>query len=142
MTYQQDFNLFIGGKTGILKGNSFLFLDVTIRCALCLNTFLAPIFKILIVIFKIIVYIHALLIVGLQVNNENLIVKNLHNVKNLSSGSEITALSWGDPTEMDILIGTKDQSVKVYDSEFKAFTSCMKTRFGEGPIVGLTRFNK
>lgn len=79
---------------------------------------------------------------GLQINNEKIIAKNLHNVKNLSSGSEITALTWGDTTETDILIGTKEQTVKVYDSEFKAFSSCMKTKFGQGPIVGLTRYNK
>lgn len=80
-------------------------------------------------------------LLGLQITNE-VIVKNLQSAKYLSPHMEITSLAWGDETESNILIGTKDQTVKVYDSEFMAFSSSMKAKYGSGPIVGITRFNQ
>lgn len=60
----------------------------------------------------------------------------------LDKKDEITAMSWGDREENDILIGTKGQNVKVYDSDFKAFSSVISVNQGHGPIVGISRYDK
>lgn len=49
---------------------------------------------------------------------------------------------WGDDNETDILIGTAGQCVKIYDSEFKAYSTSIETKYGNGPIVGITRVNE
>ena len=60
----------------------------------------------------------------------------------LDKKDEISAMSWGDSEQNDILIGTKEQNVKIYDTDFKAFASSIPARQGSGPIVGISRYEK
>lgn len=68
-------------------------------------------------------------------------MKNLQNVKILKPNNEISVLSWDDDNECNIIIGTVDQHIKVYDTEFKAYSTCIETKFGSGAIVGVSRCN-
>jgi ribosome biogenesis protein NSA1 len=70
------------------------------------------------------------------------IAKNIQNIKVLTKKHEITALAWGDPDEIDVLIGTFSQKVKTYDTDFKAFTSCVEVSCGHGCICGLSRYKE
>lgn len=81
-------------------------------------------------------------ILGVKISNDGIISKNLQNVELLRKHSEITVMAWGDDNEGDILLGTKQQQVRVYDSEFKAYGTSLDASHGSGPIVGLTRFNE
>ncbi|KAK2703899.1 WD repeat-containing protein 74-like [Artemia franciscana] len=77
---------------------------------------------------------------GININNQNVIVKNFHNLKKLDKQEEICSLAWGDSEETDVLIGIRCQKVRTFDSEFNCFSSCMETLAGSGPIVGVARF--
>lgn len=50
-------------------------------------------------------------------------------------------MAWSDSDEIDILIGMKNQQVKIYDTDYKGFTSSVSVKFGEGKICGLSKFN-
>ena len=65
----------------------------------------------------------------------------MQNVEILKPDSEISILNWGDNNETEILIGTVNQIVKIYDIDFKAYSTSMEAKFGTGSIVGLTRIN-
>lgn len=83
---------------------------------------------------------------GISVNFEDKdtkpIAKNIQNVKVLTKEHEITSLAWGDPEEMDVLIGMSCQRVKIYDTDFKAFTSSLDATCGQGSITGLSRYKE
>lgn len=68
-------------------------------------------------------------------------MKNLQNVEILRPDSEISVLSWSNESQSDILIGTVNQIVKIYDIDFKAYSTSFEAKFGTGAIVGLARFN-
>ncbi|KAK6622747.1 hypothetical protein RUM43_008590 [Polyplax serrata] len=78
---------------------------------------------------------------GVKVDYNGIIVKNLQNVEILKPESEISFLSWNENKECDILIGTVNQTVKIYDIEFKAYSTSFEAKFGTGPIVGFARVN-
>jgi len=83
---------------------------------------------------------------GISINIEDKetksIVKNIQNIKVLTKEHEITSLAWGDPDETDVLIAMSSQRVKVYDTDFKAFTSNVDVSCGHGSIQGLSRYNE
>ncbi|KAL0273980.1 UNVERIFIED_CONTAM: hypothetical protein PYX00_006528 [Menopon gallinae] len=78
---------------------------------------------------------------GIKLETNGIIVKNLQNVKILKPNNEISVLRWDDDNECNVIIGTVDQHVKVYDTEFKAYSTCIETKFGTGAIVGVSRCN-
>jgi hypothetical protein len=75
---------------------------------------------------------------GISINIEDRetksIAKNIPNIKVLTKEHEITSLARGDPYEIDILIGMSSQRVKIYDTDFKAFTSSVDVSCGHGSI--------
>jgi ribosome biogenesis protein NSA1 len=83
---------------------------------------------------------------GISINFEDKdtkpIAKNIQNIKVLTKEHEITSLAWGDPDEIDVLIGMSCQRVKVYDTDFKAFTSSVDATCGQGSIKGLSRYKE
>ncbi|XP_067004944.2 WD repeat-containing protein 74 [Anabrus simplex] len=99
MDYKRDFNVFVGGKLGILKGIKVEIID----------------------------------------DEWKGIAKNLQKVEVLNKDSEITAMSWGDSEESDIILGLANQTVKVYDTEYRGFTSSLDFKLGSGPICGVGR---
>ncbi|KAK7792509.1 hypothetical protein R5R35_009919 [Gryllus longicercus] len=70
------------------------------------------------------------------------ITKNLRKVDRLGSSQAVTAMSWGDEEQKEILIGLADQTVKVYDTEYSGFGSTFKADVGEGKICGVSRFQE
>lgn len=93
----EDFNVFVGAETGILK--------------------------------------------GINLNQDAVIHKNVHNLKSLDRQHEITAMAWGNQNQTEILIGLRNKIVQVFDTEDKAFVSSRQINTGEGPIVSLARWN-
>ncbi|PNF23432.1 hypothetical protein B7P43_G10597 [Cryptotermes secundus] len=81
---------------------------------------------------------------GISINFEDKdtkpIAKNIQNIKVLTKEHEITALAWGDADEVEVLIGMSCQRVKIYDTDFKAFTSSVDASCGHGSIQGLSRY--
>lgn len=84
------------------------------------------------------------LFLGISINFEEKdtkpIAKNIQNIKVLTKEHEITALAWGDSDEVEVLIGMSCQRVKIYDTDFKAFTSSVDASCGHGSIQGLSRY--
>ena len=78
---------------------------------------------------------------GVKVHSKGNICKNLHNLKNLDKQNEVTSLSFGE-NEQEILLGLRNQTVKVYDTKFKSFSSCVETPGGHGPLVGVCRYEE
>lgn len=87
---------------------------------------------------------YEILFLGISINFEDRdtkpIAKNIQNVKVLTKEHEITALAWGDSDEVEVLIGMSCQRVKIYDTDFKAFTSSVDASCGHGSIQGLSRY--
>jgi len=75
---------------------------------------------------------------GANVNNKACISKNFHNLANLQRDFEITCLSFGE-TENEILLGLRNQTVKVYDVQFRSFSQSMDAQKGSGSLVGICR---
>jgi len=75
---------------------------------------------------------------GVNVHSKGNIVKNFHNLKSLDKQFEITCASFGDG-EGEILMGLRNQSVKVYDVAFRSFSQSIETPGGSGPLVGIAR---
>jgi len=75
---------------------------------------------------------------GINVHSKGNIVKNFHNLKSLEKQFEITCASFGDG-EGEILMGLRNQSVKVYDVAFRSFSQSIETPGGSGPLVGIAR---
>lgn len=75
---------------------------------------------------------------GVNVNKKGNIIKNFHNLKGLEKQFEITCSTFGDG-EGEILMGLRNQTVKVYDVQFRSFSQCIDTPGGTGPLVGVAR---
>ena len=75
---------------------------------------------------------------GTNINNKASISKNFHNLSNLQKEFEITCLSFGD-TENEILLGLRNQTVKVYDVQFRSFSQSLDAKGGVGSLVGVCR---
>ena len=56
-----------------------------------------------------------------NINNKACISKNFHNLSKLTKENEITCLSYG-ASENEILLGLRNQTVKVYDVQFRSFS--------------------
>ena len=69
---------------------------------------------------------------GVNVNQKATISKNFHNLSNLQKDFEITCMSFGE-SENEILLGLRNQTVKVYDVQFRSFSQSLdaKVRLGE-----------
>ena len=91
----QDFNIFVGAETGLLKG-------------VCINP---------------------------KLN----LSKNFSNMNHLERKHEITAMSWGNDEQTEILLGLRGQVVRTFDSEDKSFTSHQEVKNVNGKIVGIAR---
>ena len=90
--------------------------------------------------------IYGILFSGISINVEDKdiksIAKNIQNIKVLTKEHEITSLAWGDQNETEVLIGMSSQRVKIYDTDFKAFTSSVDVSCGHGSIRGLSRYKE
>jgi len=75
---------------------------------------------------------------GINVNNKASISKNFHNLANLEKQFEITCMNFGE-SQNEILLGLRNQTVKVYDVQFKSFSQSMDAKGGTGPLVGIAR---
>ena len=75
---------------------------------------------------------------GINVNNKACISKNFHNLAKLERQFEITCMNFGE-SQSEILLGLRNQTVKVYDTQFKSFSQSMDTKGGTGPLVGIAR---
>jgi hypothetical protein len=70
------------------------------------------------------------------------VVQNIpSNLRTLSAEKEITSMAWGDLTERQLLMGLADQSVQTYHPA-KGRLKTIKAECGEGPIVGVAKFNE
>lgn len=72
------------------------------------------------------------------------IFKNIHNLKFLEPSQHgITAMAWDYSTEeKDFILGLRDQTVKIYDSDLKGFTASVKPDCGTGPVTGVLKYNE
>eukprot|EP00090_Calanus_glacialis_P041497 TRINITY_DN7337_c0_g1_i1.p1 TRINITY_DN7337_c0_g1~~TRINITY_DN7337_c0_g1_i1.p1 ORF type:complete len:434 (-),score=152.92 TRINITY_DN7337_c0_g1_i1:44-1345(-) len=75
---------------------------------------------------------------GINVNNKASISKNFHNLASLEKQFEITCMNFGE-SQNEILLGLRNQTVKVYDVQFKSFAQSMDAKGGTGPLVGIAR---
>lgn len=78
---------------------------------------------------------------GINLNQKAVIHKNVHNLKTLDRDYEITAMAWGNQDQTEVLIGSRNKTVQVFDTEDKAFVSSRQINAGDGPIVSLARWN-
>ncbi|KAJ1525984.1 hypothetical protein ONE63_009164 [Megalurothrips usitatus] len=77
------------------------------------------------------------------------LVKSIQSINHLSKETNVTAMTWGDDKEEDILIGLSNQVVKTYDTKGKAFSFSTDAKVvpkdgaapSSGSICGLTRFD-
>jgi len=76
---------------------------------------------------------------GCNLNPKAVIHKNFHKVKALERGHEISCMAWGDEDQNEIIMGLRNQTVKFFDTEAKAFVSSRECLAGEGPIISLGR---
>jgi len=72
-------------------------------------------------------------------NPKAVIHKNFHKVKALERDHEITCMAWGDEDQNEIIMGLRNQSVNLFDTESKSFVSSREALAGEGPIISLGR---
>ncbi|XP_063236995.1 WD repeat-containing protein 74 [Bacillus rossius redtenbacheri] len=64
------------------------------------------------------------------------------NILGPSQMSDITAMSWGDTEECDVLIALKNSTVRVFDSKYRRnFVKCLPTDHTQGPIRSISRYN-
>lgn len=71
----------------------------------------------------------------------DLYVKNLDSLKNATNKNPITAMSWGDGFEEEVLLGYGSQLVKIYSLKSRTFTFNEEKKCGEGPIIGIYKHN-
>ena len=64
---------------------------------------------------------------GVNVNQKATISKNFHNLSNLQKDFEITCMSFGE-SENEILLGLRNQTVKVYDVQFRSFSQSLDAK--------------
>jgi len=80
------------------------------------------------------------LLKGVCIDPKLNLVKNFSNMHSLEKKHEITAMSWGDEQQNEILLGLRGQVVRTFDSEDKSFTSNQEVT-ASGKIVGIARVN-
>ncbi|XP_011310518.1 WD repeat-containing protein 74 [Fopius arisanus] len=100
MKSKDDFDLFVGGKSGVFKGIKY-------DKSLCK-------------------------------------MKNLQNLVSITSDHEVTAMSWSDENEDEVLIGygTKDKKgIKIYECGIASFASTFICEAGDGSIRGISRYD-
>lgn len=71
----------------------------------------------------------------------DLFVKNIDCVKSASNKTSITAMSWGDGFEEEVILGYSNQLVKIYNLKNKSFTLSEEKKTGEGSIIGINKKN-
>ena len=79
------------------------------------------------------------LLKGVSINPKLNLSKNFSNMHNLERKHEITAMSWGNDEQTEILLGLRGQVVRTFDSEDKSFTSHQEVKNVNGKIVGIAR---
>ena len=90
--------------------------------------------------FNILVGAETGILKGVNINKKLNLSKNIHNLKALKKDFEITCMNFGDD-EHEILMGLRNQTVKVYDTKFQSFSQSIETRAGDGPLVGIARYD-
>lgn len=78
---------------------------------------------------------------GINLNQRAVIHKNFHKIQALDRQQEITSMAWGNEQESEVLMGLRNQTVRVFDTDAKAFVSTRTINVGEGPIVSLGRLD-
>ncbi|XP_074097086.1 WD repeat domain 74 lethal (2) k09848 isoform X2 [Cotesia typhae] len=81
---------------------------------------------------------------GVKIDKNKCIAKNIQNLVSITKDHEVTTMSWGDDDEKDVLIGcgsTENRSVKVYDSQYSAFSTSFSCNVSPGKIRGISRYN-
>ena len=68
---------------------------------------------------------------NVNVNNKATITKNFHNLSNLQKEFEITCMTFGE-SENEILLGLRNQTVKVYDVQFRSFSQSLDAKVDGG----------
>lgn len=80
---------------------------------------------------------------GVSINPKANLAKNFHNLKALQKSDEITALNWNNEEKTELLLGLRNQTVKIFDLNDKMFIQsldCSSEEDGShGPIVGVCR---
>ena len=79
------------------------------------------------------------LLKGVSINPKLNLSKNFSNMHHLKRKHEITAMSWGNDEQTEILLGLRGQVVRTFDSEDKSFTSHQEVTNATGKIVGIAR---
>ena len=74
---------------------------------------------------------------GININQQQIIAKNLNNLQHIDREQEITCMAWGNPEETEILMGLRSQKVRIYDTDFKGFSGCLEVSYGKGPLRGI-----
>ncbi|XP_071532235.1 WD repeat-containing protein 74 [Panulirus ornatus] len=78
---------------------------------------------------------------GINLNQKAIIHKNFHKIKALERDEEITAMAWGDEEQSEIMMGLRNQTIRIFDTDAKAFVSSREINIGEGPIVSIGRWD-
>jgi len=76
-----------------------------------------------------------------NVNNKQVITKNLNSLQLLDREQEITCMAWGNDEQSEILMGLRCQKVRIYDTEFKGFSGCVEAPIGKGPLCGVGKID-
>ena len=71
---------------------------------------------------------------GINVNKKATITKNFHNLSKLEKEFEITCLSFGE-SENEILLGLRNQTVKVYDVQYRSFSQSLDAKVREMRLI-------
>ncbi|XP_076646423.1 WD repeat domain 74 lethal (2) k09848 [Halictus rubicundus] len=82
---------------------------------------------------------------GIKIEKEQCIMQNIQSLVSITDNDSVTAISWGDNEEKEILIacGTKEiRSVKVYDTECSTFTCSFFCNVGTGKVNGISRYDE
>jgi len=79
------------------------------------------------------------LLKGVSINTKMNISKNFSNMHALNRKHEITAMSWGNEDQTELLLGLRGQIVRTFDTQDKAFTSSHEISNVSGKIVGVVR---
>ena len=67
---------------------------------------------------------------------------NLQNLNELEKVSKVTCMEYGQDDGSDILVGTENHFVKVFDCQSNEYTTFYKLEGEDKPVVGLGRYNE
>nr|XP_034196021.1 WD repeat-containing protein 74 [Osmia lignaria] len=82
---------------------------------------------------------------GIRIEPEKNVTRNIQNLVFIKDNDEVTAMSWGDDEEKEVLIacGTKEiGSIKVYDTDYTTFTCSFTCDAGRGRVNGISRYDE